>query len=112
MGMAHVCDFPQLDPDEKCPGRVVHQARVSFAERELTADYCAKHVADVKEGLALLGLKDTASRHGGRRRALYTAASGQMFNAAQVRAWLRERGDTPVAGRLSGEVIAEYAAVH
>lgn len=117
--MARVCDFPEFfltDPARKCDKPVKTYAQISIGKRELSADYCAQHAEHVEEALVEhFGMRYTGARVGQKKRAVHISASGQPFSTSDVRRWLQETGHeegTKVTGRLSQQLIAEYADAH
>lgn len=113
--MARVCDFPEIITGSKCIRPVKTYAQITIGKRELSGDYCAQHAEQVEEMLVEhFGMQYTGARVGQKKRAIYTAASGTPFSASDVRQWLQQLGREELrsTGRLSQQLIAEYADAH
>lgn len=107
------CQFPLVDETPCGEDGNTTRLRLTWDNNQLVSYYCPSHLPEVMTGLGYLGMKPAVVIDS-KVRAMYTAASGAKFSAADARTWLREQGHLSgaVVGRLSRDHIQLYADTH
>lgn len=87
---------------------------ITLEGKKFEADLCDPCLHDLERSLLDLGLRPSIALVDGKPRGQYLTDSGVPFTTAEAREWLVENGYEvhPTVGRVSAEMLREYAASH
>lgn len=87
---------------------------ITLEGKKFEADLCDGCIPELERSLLGLGLRPSIALVDGKPRGQYLTESGIPFTTAEAREWLVANGYDvhPTVGRVSAEMLREYAAAH
>lgn len=108
------CDFVAPSRNEPHGVPAVTRIEITIDGKKFEADLCGRCIHALERAILNLGLRPSIALVDGKPRGQYLTNSGRPFTAAEAREWLVENGYDvhPTMGRVSAEMLSEYASAH